>query len=307
MLDVRKLRLLRELARQGTIAAVAEVLTYSPSAVSQQLSALERETGVALLERTGRRVRLTPAALVLVEHTESVLAILEEAAAALATATPGLTGTLRVGVFPTAVPTILTPALVALSTAHPGLDLLVAELDPAAVPDALREQALDIALVQEFDYVPLASDPALQTEPLLEETVYLAALTSEPLAARHGDRWIAGTPRTLCHALTVRACEAAGFTPHIRHHADDFGAVLALVAAGQGVAFVPDLGALSPPSSVVLTPLSIRRRTHLAYRRGAVGHPAIAAARVALRDATDPKGQLALRISSAASIRWADA
>lgn len=285
MLDVRRLRLLRELARRGTIAAVAEALTYSPSAVSQQLTALEREAGVALLERTGRRVRLTAAARDLVEHTEAILAILEQADAGLASTRSGLSGTLRIGVFPTAVPTILTPALVALSTNHPGLELLVTELDPAAMPDALREQALDVALVQEYDYVPLADDPALQTEPLFEEPVHLAALTPGPLARRREATWIAGTPHTLCHSLTVRACEAAGFVPNIRHHADDFGAVLALVAAGQGVALIPDLGARNAPASVMLTPLPIRRRTQLAYRRGAHTHPATAAARIALRDA----------------------
>jgi DNA-binding transcriptional LysR family regulator len=290
MLDVRKLRLLRELARRGTIAAVAQSLAYSPSAVSQQLTALERETGVALLERTGRRVKLTSAALVLVQHTESILAILEQAAAGLASTESGLVGTLRIGVFPTAVP-MLTPALVALSTDHPGLELQVAELDPAAVPEALREEALDLALVQDYDYVPFVSDAALQTDPLFEETVHLAALDPGSLADRQQAGWIAGTPRTLCHALTVRACEAAGFTPRIRHHADDFGAVLALVAAGQGVAFVPDLGALAPPPTVVLTPLPIRRRTRLAYRRGNGAHPAISAARSALVAAVGERGE----------------
>ena len=113
MLDVRKLRLLRELAHRGTIAAVAEALAYTPSAVSQQLTALERETGVPLLERTGRRVTLTPAAHGLVERTEEILATLQEAAAELAATATALTGVLRIGVFPTAVQTILTPALVA--------------------------------------------------------------------------------------------------------------------------------------------------------------------------------------------------
>lgn len=288
MLDVRKLRLLRELSHRGTIAAVAEALTYSPSAVSQQLTALERETGVPLLERTGRRVTLTPAARALVERTESILEILQQATSELASTKAALTGTLRIGVFPTAVSTILTPAVVALSTDHPGLDLMVTELDPASVPDALREESLDVALLQEYDYVPIASDPGLQTEPLLEETVHLAALTAGPLTDRRDSAWIAGTPGTLCHALTIRACEAAGFTPRIRHHADDFGAVLALVAAGQGVAFVPDLGAVAPPAAVVLTPLAIQRRTHLAYRRGTGSHPAISAARAALHTATTP-------------------
>jgi DNA-binding transcriptional LysR family regulator len=291
MLDVRKLRLLRELARRGTIAAVADALAYTPSAVSQQLTALERESGVALLTRTGRRVSLTSAALGLVAHTESILAILEEAAAELAATEAGLSGTLRIGVFPTAVPTVLTPALVGLSSAHPGLELLVTELDPAAMPDALREGALDIALVQEYDFVPFVSDPALRTDPLMDETVHLAALTPGPLAARRAASWIAGNPGTLCHSLTVRACEAAGFTPQIRHHADDFGAVLALVAAGQGVAFVPDLGVLAPPPAVVLTPLPIRRRTQLAYRRGTEAHPAISAARSALVAAVGERGE----------------
>ncbi|TDD14346.1 LysR family transcriptional regulator, partial [Kribbella turkmenica] len=168
---------------------------------------------------------------------------------------------------------------------HPTLDLTVIELDPAAVPDALRDESLDIALIQEYDYVPIASDQGLQTEPLLDEIVHLAALTAEPLTHRRDASWIAGTPGTLCHAMTIRACEAAGFMPRIRHHADDFGAVLALVAAGQGVAFVPDLGAAAPPEAVVLTPLPIRRRTHLAYRRGTAGHPAIAAARTVLHAA----------------------
>jgi DNA-binding transcriptional LysR family regulator len=167
MLDVRKLRLLRELAHRGTIAAVAEALAYTPSAVSQQLTALERETGVPLLERTGRRVTLTPAARGLVERTEQILATLQEAAAELATAATELTGVLRIGVFPTAVQTILTPALVALSTDHPGLELTVTELDPAAVPDALRDESLDVALIQEYDYVPIGYDQGLQTEPLL--------------------------------------------------------------------------------------------------------------------------------------------
>ncbi|MFC9434442.1 LysR family transcriptional regulator [Nocardia sp. NPDC057030] len=283
MLDIRKLRLLRELAHRETIAAVADALAYTPSAVSQQLSALEREAGVPLLERTGRRVALTPAARTLVEHAETILAVLEQAAAELATTRADLTGTLRIGAFPTAVRTILSPALVALSRDHPGLELMVTELDPATAPAALRAETLDVALVQEYDYVPVEPDSALDTEPLLEETIYLAALSAEALGSWRETAWIAGTPDTLCHTMTVRACQAAGFTPRIRHHADDFGTVLALVAAGQGVALVPALGALTCPPEVTLTPLPTQRRTLLAYRRGTGDHPAVSAARSALR------------------------
>ncbi|MFG1795841.1 LysR family transcriptional regulator [Nocardia sp. NPDC049149] len=282
MLDIRKLRLLRELAHRETIAAVADALAYTPSAVSQQLTALEREAGVPLLERTGRRVALTPAARTLVTHAETILAVLEQAASELATARTELTGTLRIGAFPTAVHTILSPALVTLSREHPRLELMVTELDPATVPAALRAGTLDVALMHEYDYVPVEPDDALDTEPLLEETIYLAALTAEPLAAHRETSWIAGIPDTLCHTMTVRACQAAGFMPRIRHHADDFGTVLALVAAGQGVALVPELGALTCPPEVTLTALPTRRRTHLAYRRGTGNHPAVRAARLAL-------------------------
>ncbi|MEU8900673.1 LysR family transcriptional regulator [Nocardia sp. NPDC048505] len=285
MLDVRKLRLLRELAHRGTIAAVAEALSYTPSAVSQQLTALERETGVALLERTGRRVALTPAALLLVRHAETIFAALARAEADLAAGHEDIAGQLRIGAFPTAVPTIVSPALVALSREHPKLELMVAEVDPATVPQALRTEALEVALVQEYDYVPAEPDPAIDSGPLLEETIYLAADSAEPLSARRSASWIAGTPGTLCHTMTIRACEAAGFTPRIRHHADDFGTVLALVAAGQGVALVPELGvAGAPPPGVVLTPLAARRRTSVAFRRGTGSAPAVVAVRAALRE-----------------------
>ncbi|MFD6971353.1 LysR family transcriptional regulator, partial [Streptomyces sp. NPDC059949] len=121
MLDVRRLRLLRELARRGTIAAVAEALSFSPSAVSQQLGVLEREAGLPLLERTGRRVRLTPAGQNLVRHAEAVLERLEQADADLAEARGGLAGALRIGAFPTAIRAIVPAALVALAGRHPRL------------------------------------------------------------------------------------------------------------------------------------------------------------------------------------------
>ncbi|MFD6394488.1 LysR family transcriptional regulator [Nocardia sp. NPDC060259] len=289
MLDVRKLRLLRELAHRGTIAAVADALSYTPSAVSQQLTALEREAGVPLLERTGRRVTLTPSAHLLVGHTETILAALERADAELAVARDELAGTLRIGAFPTAARTLLSPALVALSTDHPRLELTVTEIDPADVPDALRAGTLDIALTHDYDLVPATPDPAIHTEPLHTETVYLATRNSvpdtKPLHAQLESPWIAGTPGTLCHTVTLRACQAAGFTPRIRHHADDFDTVLALVAADAGTAIVPALALHSPPDDVTLTPLSTRRHTHLAYRNGTDAHPAIAAARTALRSA----------------------
>ena len=290
MIDVRRLRLLFELSHRGTITAVAEALAYTPSAVSQQLAALEREAGVPLLERSGRRVALTPAGVVLAGYAESVLAVLEEAAAALAATRSSLTGPLRIGAFPSAARTILPPALVALGGEHPGLELMVTELDPVAVPGALHAGTLDVALTFVYDYVPAEPDPALDTEPLLEESLYLAAAAGQCGTAQtsiHDWRdapWIAGSPDTLCHTMVIRACQACGFTPRIRHHADDFATVLALVAAGQGVSLIPQLGITGTPPGVSLTPVTARRRTSIACRKGTSRHPSIAAFAAAIRE-----------------------
>jgi len=258
--------------------------------VSQQLAALEREAGVPLLERAGRRVALTAAGAVLVGYAESALAVLEEASAALAAARASLTGPLRIGAFPTAARTILPPALVTLGRDHPGLELMVTELDPVAVPGALRAGAIDVALTFVYDYVPAEPDLALDTEPLLEEPVYLATPAGQRGTAQTGIQdwrdapWIAGSPDTLCHTMVIRACQACGFTPRIRHHADDFATVLALVAAGQGVSLIPRLGVTGTPPGITLTPLAARRRTSIACRKGTRHHPAVSAFATAIRE-----------------------
>ena len=329
MLDVRKMLLLRELARLGTIAAVAQAQFCTPSAVSQQLSALEREAGVQLIRRSGRGVELTAAGADLAQRTGPVLALLEQAAAALAASRTELVGELRIGAFQTAVRTLLPPALVALGAQHPRLELRVTELDPAHAPDALRAGALDIALVHEYDYVPLQPDPALCTEQLLEETIFLAASAEtgagepaaaardqtaaeqaelaagdqavaardqtavasagvpalQPLLAAREQPWIVASPGTLCHLMANRLCDEAGFTPRIRHYADDFAAVLTLVAAGQGVALVPELALADRPDGVTLTPLPARRRTLIACRVAASAHPAVTACAAAIHAA----------------------
>ena len=342
MLDVRKMQLLRELARHGTIAAVAQAQFCTPSAVSQQLSALEREAGVPLIRRNGRGVQLTAAGADLADRTGPVLALLEEAAAALAASRTELAGELRIGAFQTAVRALLPAALVALGTEHPRLELRVTELDPAQVPDALRAGALDIALVHEYDYVPAEPDPGLRTEPLLEETVFLAAAAepgtgepgtgesgtresgtresgtaergqvviasgedarSQPLTAARAEPWIVASPGTLCHLMALRLCQEAGFTPRIRHYADDFAAVLTLVAAGQGVALVPELALADRPDGVSLIPLAARRRTLIACRAAASAHPAVTACAAAIQAAAAGyrAGGLVHRRSSARS------
>ncbi len=282
MLDVHRLRLLRELAYRGTIAAVAEALSYTPSAVSQQLAVLEREAGVPLLERTGRRVTLTATGRDLVTHAEAVFDRLEHAEAALAAARDGVTGTLRVGAFPSAARALLPPALVTLGRAHPGLELMVDEFDPALAAEALRAGELDVALTQDYDLVPVPDHPALESAVLLTEPMNLASRwpspsMTDPVGALRGESWVMGKPGTLCRLAAERICQMAGFQPRIRHQSDDFPTVLALVAANQGPALVPHLATINAPTEVVFTPLSTMTRISVAHRRGAGAHPAIAA------------------------------
>src|SRR5882757_1094723 len=294
MLEVRRLRLLSELARRGTIAEVARALAYTPSAVSQQLSTLEREAGVALLERSGRRVLLTPTAHTLVAHAEAVLERLERAEADLALARAEVAGILRIGAFPSAGRAVLPSAIAALVAEHPSLEPTVREIDPAAVAEALRAGDLDVALVHAYDFVPEPPDSTIGTEQVFQESMYLAAPRSwpgsgeardQPMRRWQGAPWIIAPATTSCGAMTLRACQAAGFNPRARHVVDDFSTVLALVAIEQGVALIPELALDSPPANVALHRLPMRRTTLAAYRRGADSHPSVRAFIAALQRA----------------------
>ncbi|MEU5582651.1 LysR substrate-binding domain-containing protein [Streptomyces huasconensis] len=339
MLDVRRLHLLRELDRRGTIAAVAEALTFTASAVSQQLGVLEREAGVPLLERSGRRVILTPAGRSLVAHADAVLNRLEQAAAELAGARDGIGGPLRIGTFPSGGHTIVPAALAELARRHPALEPMVREIDSARVSDGLRAGELDVALVHDYDFVPATPDTTVDEVPLLEEPMYLVshaggeamsaggaeamraggaealrtggtealraggaeALRPGEAAAKSGSGdtlaallgpcaevpWITARDGTTGHAMAVRACQAAGFQPRIRHQVNDFRTVLALVAAGQGAGFVPEMAAVPSPAGVMLTKLPLFRRSKVAFRAGGGAHPAIAAFVAAATTAVD--------------------
>jgi DNA-binding transcriptional LysR family regulator len=287
MLDLHRLRLLRELSYRQTIAAVAQALAYTPSAVSQQLAALEREAGMPLLERTGRQVRLNAAARTLVAHAEALLDELERAEASLAAARTTLSGSLRVGAFPSASQAILPAVLVHIGHLHPGLELTVIDVDPVRAAELLRAGDLDAALTHDYDCLPVPRNPALASRIVLTEPMYLASAQppedpDAPVASFADQAWIMGTAGNLCRQATERICHAAGFVPRIRHQIDDFPTVLALVAAGQGAAIVPQLATRQSPSGVVLTRLPDVRRITLTHRRGAGTHPAVTALRAAL-------------------------
>jgi DNA-binding transcriptional LysR family regulator len=290
MLDLRRLRLLSELARRGTIAEVATVVGYTPSAVSQSLAQLERETGVALLERDGRRVRLTPAAHGLVAATDRVLAELDAAEAELAAEHETVRGEVVIGAFPSAAAGLVVPAVAELAERHPDVACVVREHEPEDGIQLLRSGALDLLVSESYDGVPSAPVGGLEAHRLLSEPLLLvvpAADERDELAAHRGAGWIGGLAGTQFASALEITCTAAGFTPRVVHRADDARLIQALVAAGLGVALLPAL-ACEPAAGIeyrTLTPATHRHVWALA-RRGAARRPALAAALDALRGVT---------------------
>jgi len=296
MLDLRRLRLLRELAARGTIGAVAESLSYSPSAVSQQLAQLEREAGVPLLERVGRNVRLTAAAQTLVTHTDALLARIEEAEADLEAAAEQVTGTVRVATFQSAGLYLLAPALRRLAAEHPALRVEVIDMEPEASMPAVALGSLDLALGDEYPFLPRPPDPRLDLVPLVEEQFRLMLPSDHPLAkdgrpvpvaALRDEGWAIGKDHGHFAELVIRACRAlGGFEPDVRHRSDDLLMLLALVAHGQAVTLLPDLVRAEREPLVAVRDLAeapLRRTVLSAIRHGSARRPALIALLEALR------------------------
>jgi DNA-binding transcriptional LysR family regulator len=282
-LDVRRLRVLRELSERGTVAATAEALAFTPSAVSQQLSALEREAGVPLLEREGRRLALTDAGRTLVTHADAVLAQLERAEAELAAASEGVAGTLRVAAFSSFARSLL-PGVAAAMLKHERLDLHVRDAEPQDSIPLLRLGELDVAIAQRFPYVPRDFGPAFHVVELFDDPLHLATgpghHDARPRFAELAGRpWVAGHPGTSCHEVVVHACHAAGHEPEIVGFSNDFAVVAALVAQGVGLALIPEIAHDQAPPEVTLRPLDppLTRQVLAIVRAGAEERPAVAA------------------------------
>jgi DNA-binding transcriptional LysR family regulator len=277
MLDVRRLRVLREVALRGSIAAAAESLRFTPSAVSQQLAKLELEAGVPLLERGPRSVQLTPAGWRLVEHAEVILERLAQAEAEVREL-DGAPPALRIGANTTAAVSIVPDALVRFTAERPDIEVTVTEADPLVSLARVRVRELDLGIVFEYDHVPLPSDARVELEQLLEEPLRIVLPSAHPAArkrvVRLGDladeTWIKSTNRSSCNPFTERACRAAGFEPRIRFEFDDYAAMQSLVASGAGVALAPDLGLTRVNPGVAVRPLAFgpKRRVYAAYRAG---------------------------------------
>ncbi|WP_018654132.1 LysR substrate-binding domain-containing protein [Actinomadura flavalba] len=280
MLDVRKLHLLRELKHRGTLAAVAEALSFSPSTISQQLSVLEREAGVPLLEPVGRRVRLTPQAEILVAHTEAILARLERAEADLAASLDDLRGTLRVAAFQTAALALVPNALSLLRAAHPGLRVEVVQAEPEAALPALLARDVDVAVTEEYPGTPPPRPGGVEYAELCRDAIRLAhppgADPSATLAATADRPWVMEPRGSAARAWATALCREAGFEPDVRFESPDLLLHLRLVEEGHATALLPDLLWTGPPP-VPLTDVRRERVLSTAHRRGGGAHPAVRA------------------------------
>jgi molybdate transport repressor ModE-like protein len=279
MLDVKRLRLLSELSRRGTIAAAARTVGYTPSAVSQSLAQLEREVGVALLERDGRRVRLTPAARALVTRADRILQELDAAEAELAAEHETVKGSVVIGAFPSAAAKLAVPAIKDLAGRYPELACVIREHEPEDGIPLLRAGELDLLISESYDDVPAKPVGGLERHPLLTEPLLLVL----PVAGPAPDAWIGGLPGTQYAVALELACRAAGIAPRFVHRADEAAVHVALVAAGLGVGLLPAL-ACEPAPGVRYEPFEHAPRRHIfaLSRRGAAKRPAVAAALDAL-------------------------
>ncbi|EPH42386.1 LysR family transcriptional regulator [Streptomyces aurantiacus] len=293
MLDLARLRALHAVAVHGTVGAAAAALGYTPSAVSQQIAKLERETRTTLLERQGRGVALTDEAVRLADAARELLAIVERAETDLAERRGVPAGRLTVVAFASAARGLLPGVLAELARRHPDLDARLTEVEPHLSVDLVAKGAADLAVAHDWDIAPLPAPPGVEQALIGEDLCDLLVPTGHRLAGRDSvrraelrdERWISQPPGRVCHDWLVRTMRAAGCEPDIVHRAEENPTLIALVAAGLGIALVPRLGRGPLPDGVAavrLDPMPVRG-VYAVWRAGAARRPAIAEAVRVLR------------------------
>ncbi|MEU5630170.1 LysR family transcriptional regulator [Streptomyces rishiriensis] len=286
MLDLQRLRALHAVSVHGTVGAAAAALGYTPSAVSQQLAKLERETRTVLLEREGRGVRLTDEALQLVAAAQELLAIVERTETELEERRGVPAGRLTIAAFASAARGLLPGALADLARRHPALDARLTEVDPHLSVDLVAKGAVDLAVAHDWDIAPLPAPAGVEQAVIGDDACDLLVPEGHPFAGRAGvrreelggERWICQPPGRVCHDWLVRTLRAAGHEPDLVHTAEENPTLVALVAAGLGVALIPRLGRGPLPPGAVEVPLDPTpvRRLYALWRTGAARRPAIA-------------------------------
>jgi DNA-binding transcriptional LysR family regulator len=301
MLHLGRLRLLHELHARGTLAAVAEALHFTPSAVSQQLAVLEREAGVPLLEAAGRGVRLTDAALVLVGHAGALLERAELAESDLAAAGGRVAGRGRIASFQSVALRLVIPAMRALARDAPDLRTELIEAEPEDSLPALALGDLDLVLADEWQHQTHARPAGVDRHDLLLDPVNLVLAADHPVAVRHpgavptaelaGEAWVTGHPGAGWEEMVMRTCRGLGrFDPDIRHRTNDSVTALALVAGGRAVTLLPELVRPEAQPGVAVRAVAerpVHRTVFAATRAVDAGRPSVRALLAAVRGAAE--------------------
>ncbi|MFO6453029.1 MULTISPECIES: LysR substrate-binding domain-containing protein [unclassified Aeromicrobium] len=291
MLDVRRLRLLRELQIRGTLASVAAALHQSPSSVSQQLSLLEQEVGVELLRKVGRRVQLTPQAEILVEHTSAVLERLELAESDLAASLDEATGTFRLAVFQSVALALMPATLSILETEHPRLRVTMTQREPESALYETWAREFDLVIAEKYPGHNTPWHPELDAVDLTTDEVRLAV---PPEGSRFGEitsiaeaaqaPWVMEPPGVASRHFAEQACRVAGFEPDVRYETADLQAQISLIESGHAVALLPDLLWQNRTPPVTLHRLAGRphRTIFTSARRASAHSPGVTATRQSL-------------------------
>jgi DNA-binding transcriptional LysR family regulator len=299
VLELRRLRLLRELEQRGTVAAVADALGYTPSAVSQQLAVLEREAGVRLLEPAGRGVRLTDPARVLAGHAAALLDRAARAEADLAAASGAVAGRVRIAGFHSVIVHLALPALAELAVTAPRLRCELVEGEPEEALPALALGDVDLVLGDEWQHQPRLLPGGVERHELMRDRVRLILPARHPSVRRHpesvpmadlaSDAWTTGHAGLGWDEMTRRTCqELGGFEPDVRHRTNDAGISLEVIAAGLAVGMLPDLALPARLPGIRLRDIAdahVNRAIFAATRRTDAARPSTQAALAAVRDA----------------------
>jgi DNA-binding transcriptional LysR family regulator len=287
MLNAQRLRVLREVVARGSFSAAADALSYTQSAVSQSVARLEAEAGVPLVERDRRGIRPTAAGAALVDHAEGILAQLQAAEEEVRAIAGASGGHLRMASFPTAGATLMPVAIASFRAAHPDVSLTLAEGEPEEIAPRLRTGEFDLVLLFEFQGVSEKLGSWMRRFELLEDSLHLAVPKGHRLARKRAVRledleeesWIQTSVDSPCARHVVRSCHAAGFEPKVAFESDDYQTVQGLVAAGVGVALIPQLALSTVRDDIVIRALHPRspvRAVVAATARGAAVMPAVA-------------------------------
>ncbi|MGP3990348.1 LysR family transcriptional regulator [Streptomyces sp. 3N207] len=295
MLDLSRLRALHAVQLHGSVGGAAQALGYTPSAVSQQIAKLERETGTTLLERQGRGIALTDDALMLVRTAEEMLSLAERAEVALEERKGRPEGRLRLAAFPSGARGLMPRVLAGLAADHPQLDLRMSEVDPHLSVGLVARGEIDLALAHDWDITPMPAPEGVRSIPLGEDTCEVLVPAGHPLAARDklvtadlaGQRWVCQPPGTVCHDWLHTTLRTAGQEPDVAYYVAEFQTQVALVAEGLGIALLPHLGRGPLPAGAVLRPLVPvpTRRLFAVTRDCLLNRPAVRAAVRAMREA----------------------